>query len=922
VKDTTVVAQFRALPDCADRVKAHAPVVEGEWADWPVDFLAWTTTPWTLPSNTALAVGPGIEYVLAKHRNRYTEEPSLVVLAADLVGRHLGEAAEVVARFSGADLCGVRYEPLLDWATPMERPEDAFRIIPGDFVTTADGTGIVHIAPTFGADDARVATAAGVPPMLVEDGQGNGVPLVDLQGRFRSGVGPLAGRYVKQEYYAEGEAPERSVDVEIAIFLKERGRAFMVEKYEHSYPHCWRTDKPVLYYPLDSWFIRVTAVRDRMMELNDTIRWKPASTGTGRFGKWLENVNDWNLSRSRFWGIPLPIWRTEDGSEERCIDSIGALKAACEEAVARGLMASNPLASFEVGDMSEANYAGVDLHKHTVDSIVLAAKDGRPMYRESDLIDVWFDSGAMPYAQWHYPFENREKIDGGEAFPADFIAEGVDQTRGWFYTLHAIGTLVFDRVAYKSVLSNGLVLDKLGRKMSKRLGNTVDPFETLRTLGPDATRWYMMANAQPWENLRFDLEGIAEVQRKFATLHNTYGFLALYANIDGYRGSQGGGVPYARRPELDRWILSRLHSLIAEVDDAYTQLEPTRVARAIQTFAIDDLSNWFVRLSRRRFWKGSMNEDKASAYETLASCLRTLAVLGAPIAPFYMDRLYCDLAAGLPEDEERFAASVHLADFPVVRTEWIDVELERRMALAQQLSSLVLGLRKREKLRVRQPLRRIMVPALTEDFRTRLASIESWVLGEVNVKELQILKDGEGGIVKRIKPDFKALGPKCGKHMKEVAAALQQWGPAEISALEATGTAQVSLPGGGEQVEVLLSEVAILTDDIPGWTVASEGGLTVALDVHIDEELRAEGLTRELVNRVQNLRKDAGLEVTDRIRLEVDAAEGVCRDLERNLTYLRTEVLADEVCWTAGLNAVPVDLGDGIQVGLMITKLN
>jgi isoleucyl-tRNA synthetase len=598
------------------------------------------------------------------------------------------------------------------------------------------------------------------------------------------------------------------------------------------------------------------------------------------------------------------------------------LKAACEEAVARGLMASNPLASFEVGDMSEANYDGVDLHKHTVDSIVLAAKDGRPMYRESDLIDVWFDSGAMPYAQWHYPFENREKIDGGEAFPADFIAEGVDQTRGWFYTLHAIGTLVFDRVAYKSVLSNGLVLDKLGRKMSKRLGNTVDPFETLRTLGPDATRWYMMANAQPWENLRFDLEGIAEVQRKFATLHNTYGFLALYANIDGYRGSQGGGVPYARRPELDRWILSRLHSLIAEVDDAYTQLEPTRVARAIQTFAIDDLSNWFVRLSRRRFWKGSMNEDKASAYETLASCLRTLAVLGAPIAPFYMDRLYCDLAAGLPEDEERFAASVHLADFPVVRTEWIDVELERRMALAQQLSSLVLGLRKREKLRVRQPLRRIMVPALTEDFRTRLASIESWVLGEVNVKELQILKDGEGGIVKRIKPDFKALGPKCGKHMKEVAAALQQWGPAEISAFEATGRAQVSLPGGGEQVEVLLSEVAILTDDIPGWTVASEGGLTVALDVHIDEELRAEGLTRELVNRVQNLRKDAGLEVTDRIRLEVEAEEGVCRDLERNLTYLRTEVLADEVCWTAGLNAVPVDLGDGIQVGLMITKLN
>lgn len=921
VKDTTVVAQFRALPDCAERVKAHATVPLGEWTDLPVDFLAWTTTPWTLPSNTALAVGPDLEYALVATRNRYTDEAVLVVLASDLVGKHLGESPEVVARFSGADLCGVRYEPLLDWASPMERPEDAFRVIPGDFVTTADGTGMVHIAPTFGADDARAAAAAGVPPMLVDDGAGNGVPLVDMQGRIRQGVGPFAGRYVKQEYYADGEAPERSLDVEIAILLKERGRAFQVEKYEHSYPHCWRTDKPVLYYPLDSWFIRTTAVRDRMMELNETIRWKPASTGSGRFGKWLENVNDWNLSRSRFWGIPLPIWRTEDGTETRCIASVAELKSACDAAVERGWMVENPLAGFQESDLSDENYARIDLHKHIVDGIVLVSERGLPMRRESDLIDVWFDSGAMPYAQWHYPFENQDKIDAGTAFPADFIAEGVDQTRGWFYTLHAIATLVFDQVAYRSVLSNGLVLDKLGRKMSKRLGNGVDPFETLQAHGPDATRWYMMANAQPWENLRFDQEGISETQRKFATLHNTYGFLSLYANIDGYQGSREE-VPHARRPELDRWILSRLNSLVAEVDLAYAELEPTRVARAIQSFMIDDLSNWHVRLSRRRFWKGVMNEDKASAYETLVACLRHIAVLGAPIAPFYMDQLYRDLAAGLPDAAEPFADSVHLADFPQVRSEWADAELEARMALAQQLSSLVLGLRKREKLRVRQPLQRIMVPALTEAFRVRLESVRDWVLAEVNVKELQVLSSGEGGIVKRIKPDFKALGPKCGKSMKEVAAKLSEADSAAIERLEVDGRLEVNLGPGLAPVEVLLSEVEIQTEDIPGWLVASEGEVTVALDIRVDEALRAEGITREAVNRIQQLRKESGLEVTDRITLDVAASDDLRGQLEKNLAYLRTEVLADEVRWVAQVEAEALDLGDGVLVAFALHKSN
>ena len=920
VKDTTVVAQFKALPECGARVLEHAGPDKAEaYGHLPVYFLAWTTTPWTLPSNTALTVGPDITYVLVATKNRYTDEPGLVVLAEDLMGKHFGGKKapeyEVIARISGAELCGARYEQLLDWAEPMEGVSEAFRIIPGDFVTTEDGTGIVHTAPTFGADDARVASAAGVPPMLIDDGTGQGVPLVDLQGRIRDGVGPLAGRYVKEEYYDEGEAPERSVDVEIAIDLKGKGLAFLVEKYEHNYPHCWRTDKPVLYYPLDSWFIRATAAKERMQELNKTIRWKPASTGSGRFGKWLENLNDWNLSRSRFWGIPIPIWSTEDGTERRCISSVEELKAACAEAVETGLMDANPLENFVPGDMSKANYEQFDLHKHVVDRITLKASDGRPMRREADLIDVWFDSGSMPYAQWHYPFENKEKIDAGQSYPADFIAEGVDQTRGWFYTLHAIATMVFDSVAYKNVVSNGLVLDKNGQKMSKRLGNAVDPFETLGQYGPDATRWYMISNAQPWDNLKFDADGITEVQRKFfGTLHNTYNFLALYANIDGYTGG-GEELPVADRPEIDRWVLSRLNSLIQEVTEAYEALEPTKVARAIQSFAIDDLSNWHVRQSRRRFWKGEMSDDKRSAYQTLHTCLKSLSVMISPIAPFYADRLYRDLTGA---DE-----SVHLASFPEADAACIDTELEARMALAQQISSQVLSLRKRERLRVRQPLRRVLVPVLNEQMASRIETMANLIKGEVNVKAIEVVRDGENtevSIVKRVKPDFKALGPKFGKRMKAVAAAVNALDAEGIVTLEREGRVAVVPDDGQGEALVEVSEVAILTDDIPGWLVSSVGGVTVALDISLDDALKGEGLARELVNRVQNLRKDAGLEVTDRIALTVDAAPEVEAVMKDNLDYIAHETLANEVRWGAISGAERIELSEGINVALAVTK--
>jgi len=900
VKDTTVVAQFK--------------VKEGEttpFGNETYHLLAWTTTPWTLPSNTALCVGPKIEYVLVKSFNQYTFEPINVILAKNLVGYQFGKgftavnSEEELAGYKqgdktipyfvageclGTDLVGIKYEQLLPFVLPEETPEEAFRVISGDFVTTSDGTGIVHIAPTFGADDARVAADAGVPGMLVKDAHGNLVPLVDLQGKFRPEVGPFAGMYVKNEYYNEGEAPERSADVQIAILLKEENKAFAVAKYEHSYPHCWRTDKPVLYYPLDSWFIKATAAKERMMELNKTINWKPESTGTGRFGKWLENLNDWNLSRSRYWGIPIPIWSTKEGDERIIISSVEQLKNECEKAVQAGVMATNPLADFVVGDMSTENYAKIDLHKNYVDTITLVSASGKPMQREADLIDVWFDSGSMPYAQWHYPFENKEYIDNHASFPADFIAEGVDQTRGWFYTLHAIATMVFDKVAYKNVISNGLVLDKNGQKMSKRLGNAIDPFTTLDKFGPDATRWYMITNAQPWDNLKFDLDGITEVQRKFfGTLYNTYSFFTLYANIDGFDYS-AADLDINERPEIDRWIISQLHSLIQNVDEAYETFEPTKAGRLIQDFVTDQLSNWYVRLCRRRFWKSDDSKDKLSAYQTLYTCLETVSILGAPIAPFFMDQLFSDLNAVTKRHD---VISVHLADFPQVNPVFIDSELEAQMDIAQRVSSLVLGIRKKERIRVRQPLQTIMVPTLNQTFSDNITHVKDLILSEVNVKELRLLEEGSGVLVKSIKPNFKTIGPKYGKQMKSIAALVGKMTAEDITSIEKNQGWSGDIDG--ENIALDLNDFEILAQDIPGWLVSTEGGLTVALDITISEELKSEGIARELVNRVQNLRKDSGLEVTDKIRLTVECASEIQAAIAQNEEYVCNEVLATEI---------------------------
>ena len=917
VKDTTVVAQFE--------VEAGSRSVLESISDSPLAerafMLAWTTTPWTLPSNTALCVGPKIDYVVVNTTNRYTNEPCTVVLAEALMSKHFPESEEgnfeVIGKAKGADLVGIRYDQLLPYAQPMDQPEEAFRVISGAFVTTEDGTGIVHIAPTFGADDMKVAQDAGVPPMMVEDANGNPSPLVDLQGRFVSQMDELGGKYVKNEYYGDDERPDKSVDVEIAIRLKEEGKAFKVEKYAHSYPHCWRTDKPVLYYPLDSWFVRATRVKKRMVELNNTINWKPKSTGEGRFGHWLENVNDWNLSRSRYWGIPIPIWRTEDGAHEACFGSVEDLKNACEAAVIAGVMDKNPLADFVPGDMSENNYNTIDLHKNWMDEIVLVSPDGQEMHREADLIDVWFDSGSMPYAQWHYPFENKEMIDAGSAYPADFIAEGVDQTRGWFYTLHAIGTMCFDSVAYKNVVSNGLVLDKNGQKMSKRLGNAVDPFEVLKRYGPDATRWYMITNAQPWDNLKFDEEGIKEVQRKFfGTLYNTYSFFALYANVDGY-SLDDAQVPVEDRPEIDRWIISMLNTLIAEVADAFDSYEPTRAGRAIQEFVNDHLSNWYVRLCRRRFWKGVMSDDKRAAYQTLFTCLETLARLAAPIAPFYMDRLYCDLMKGTG----RAVESIHLTDFPKQNPEWVDGDLEKRMEIAQRVSSLVLSLRKKEKLKVRQPLRKIMVPILDDSFERRLRDVEDLILSEVNVKELEYLKDTTGVLVKKAKPNFKTLGPKYGRYMKQIAATIGGFGQEEIAQFESAG--QLVIEADGEQLELGPEDLEVHTEDIPGWVVQSESGVTVALDIELDEELRHEGIAREFVNRIQNLRKDSGLEVTDRIVLQIQRDDQIQDAIENNMDYICSETLAESLTLVDALEsgqAIAID--DAISTKIALTKLN
>lgn len=911
VKDTSAVAQFKVLPESLSMIESK---VEAGKTLNPLYFIAWTTTPWTLPSNTALTVGPEIDYVVVNTPNKYSGEAVSVIVAEALVSKHFpvkkGEEFEIIAKAKGKELVGMKYEQLLKWVQPMEGSDQAFRVIPGDFVTTEDGTGIVHTAPTFGADDAKVAKDAGVPPMLVEDAHGNAVPLVDLQGKFIEGLGEWSGKYVKNEYY-EADAPDKSVDVEISIHLKEQGLAFNVEKYEHSYPHCWRTDKPILYYPLDSWFIKVTDVKDRMVELNNEILWKPASTGTGRFGNWLSNANDWNLSRSRYWGIPIPIWRTEEGDEELCIGSVEELKAACENAVAAGVMSENPLAKFQPGNMSEDNYNVFDLHKPMVDDITLVSSDGRPMKRESDLIDVWFDSGSMPYAQWHYPFENKEKIDNNLSYPADFIAEGVDQTRGWFYTLHAIGTLVFDQKAYKAVISNGLVLDKNGQKMSKRLGNAVDPFQTLDTYGADATRWYMITNAQPWDNLKFDLDGITEVQRKFfGTLYNTYNFFALYANIDQYNFD---GIP-ADLTELDKWILSKLNTLTKQVQDAYDSYEPNRAGRLIQNFVIDELSNWYVRLSRRRFWKGSMNADKKAAYATLFECLEKVSVMASPIAPFFTDRLYQDLWKG-----EK--ASVHLADFPRVEAERIDTELEERMFIAQKFSSMVLSIRKKERLRVRQPLQKIMIPILDDAFERRLHGVEKLILSEVNVKELEYLKETAGVLVKKIKPNFKALGPKFGKQMKAIAQAVSGMGQEDIAAIERDGHFPLLLEG--ETVQIELADVEIMSEDIPGWSVASDGPYTVALDVQLNEALVEEGIAREMVNRIQNLRKDTGLEITDQIALYIGKQDRVTQAVENNLNYICAETLAGKLELLDSVpNGVSVQIDEDLETSIAIERLN
>ena len=904
VTDTTIVAQFKAIQESLPEFLQHKG---------PVLFLAWTTTPWTLPSNTALTVGPKIEYVLVKTYNQYTFEPASVVVAKPLVAKQFsGKFKEVdtatglegykssdkkipffvESSFIGKDLVGISYEQLLDYALPNDNPENAFRIISGDFVTTEDGTGIVHTAPTFGADDAVVAKQATpeIPPLLVKDSDDNLVPLVDLQGRFRPEVSDFAGRYVKNEYYPEGEAPEKSVDVELAIKLKTENKAFKVEKYKHSYPNCWRTDKPILYYPLDSWFIKVTDVKERMFELNKTINWKPKSTGEGRFGNWLANANDWNLSRSRYWGIPLPIWRTEDGKEEICIGSVEELKAEMQKAVSAGVLKKAIFEDFIVGDQSNENYAKIDLHKNIVDTITLVSTSGQPMHRESDLIDVWFDSGSMPYAQWHYPFENKELIDQNKAFPADFIAEGVDQTRGWFYTLHAIGTMVFDSVAYKNVVSNGLVLDKNGQKMSKRLGNATDPFETLSTYGADATRWYMISNANPWDNLKFDVEGIEEVKRKFfGTLYNTYAFFTLYANIDKFSYLEPN-IEIQERPEIDRWILSELNSLVKKVDAFYAEYEPTKAARAISEFTQEYLSNWYVRLSRRRFWKGEYQQDKISAYQTLYTCMVTIAKLGAPIAPFFMDRLYLDLNS--VTNKEAFE-SVHLANFPLADSSLINRNLERKMGQAQTISSLVLSLRAKEKIKVRQPLQKIMIPVNSLAQKEEILAISDLIKHEVNVKQVELLEDASDILVKQIKPNFKALGPRFGKDMKLIANTIQGLQANDIKQIEEKGGLDIEI--NGKSIRLQFDDVEITSQDIEGWLVANQGAMTVALDVTISEPLRAEGIARELVNRIQNLRKDSGFEVTDRIEVFLQADENIENAIKLNLEYIKIETLTDEL---------------------------
>lgn len=935
VKDTTVVGQFK--------MKNPKP----EMTQWGTPyFIAWTTTPWTLPSNTALCVGPKIDYVAVQTYNAYTGEKMTVVLAKPLLYAHFNKKAEgialedykpgdklvpfkVVGEYKGTDLVGMEYEQLIPWVKPVEATEDgwkeasakAFRVIAGDYVTTEDGTGIVHIAPTFGADDAFVAKAAGIPSLFMINKKGETRPMVDLTGKFYlldeldekfvaecvdvEKYKEYEGKWVKNAYdpqfTIDGKYDEKaaqaaeSLDIYICMKMKQANLAFKIEKHVHNYPHCWRTDKPVLYYPLDSWFIRSTACKDRMIELNKTINWKPESTGTGRFGKWLENLNDWNLSRSRYWGTPLPIWRSEDG-EEICIGSVEELYNEIEKAIAAGFMTENPYKKlgFEPGVYTKDNYEKIDLHRPYVDDITLVSPSGKPMKRESDLIDVWFDSGAMPYAQLHYPFENKELVDSRTYYPADFIAEGVDQTRGWFFTLHAIATMIFDSVAYKAVVSNGLVLDKNGNKMSKRLGNAVDPFATIEKYGSDPLRWYMITNASPWDNLKFDIEGVEEVRRKFfGTLYNTYSFFALYANVDGFDYSQPE-VAWEKRPEIDRWILSLLNSLIKDVDNFLNSYEPTRAGRAISDFVNDHLSNWYVRLNRKRFWQGGLTEDKLSAYQTLYTCLETVAKLMAPIAPFYADQLFCDLISVTGREQ---VYSVHLSDFPVCQEALIDKNLEERMQMAQTISSMVLALRRKVNIKVRQPLHVLMVPVLDEHQKESIEAVKQLILNEVNVKDMKFVDNTTGILVKRIKPDFKKLGPRYGKIMKALAAAIQQMSQDDINAFEKAGT--FTLQVDGQEAVLERADVEIISEDIPGWLVANEGRLTVALDITVTDELKKEGLARELVNRIQNLRKSSGFEITDKVNITLASSAEMDGAVEAYQEYIKSQVLANNLVVTA-----------------------
>lgn len=948
VKDTTCVAQFKIvnpLPFMSNFGEAF--------------FLAWTTTPWTLPSNTALCVGPNIDYIAVQTFNPYSSKPMTAVLARDLIHAHFNPKAldldledyqpgdklipyKVVASWKGAELAGLEYEQLIPWVAPLPvegagGKATAFRVVTGDFVTTEDGTGIVHIAPTFGADDARVAKANGIPALLMIDKDGNSRPMVDQTGKFYSlddldaeflkeyvnvpFYSEYAGRYVKNAYDPDIKEEDTSLDVDLAVMLKQHDRAFKIEKQTHNYPHCWRTDKPVLYYPLDSWFIRSTAVRDRMIELNNTINWKPASTGTGRFGKWLENLQDWNLSRSRYWGTPLPIWRTEDGSEEKCIGSAEELITEINKSVEKGFMKENPFKKFRPGVYTEENYSvkNIDLHRPYVDRIVLVSDSGKPMNRESDLIDVWFDSGAMPYAQVHYPFENKDAIDSGELFPADFIAEGVDQTRGWFFTLHAIATMVFDSVSFKTVISNGLVLDKNGNKMSKRLGNGVDPFETIAIHGSDPLRWYMITNASPWDNLKFDPEGVEEVRRKFfGTLYNTYSFFALYANVDGFDYREAD-IPFEKRPEIDRWILSLLNSLILEVDEQLSAYEPTKAGRAINDFVNDNLSNWYVRLNRKRFWGGEMNDDKLSAYQTLYTCLETVAKLMAPISPFYADKLYLDLwvvtvetlhAASLQSAHATSLQSVHLADFPEANEALIDKDLEERMDIAQKLSSMVLALRRKVNIKVRQPLTRIMVPILNDHRKEAIEAVQNLILNEVNVKEINYVTNTDGILIKKIKADFKKLGPRYGKIMKSLAAAIAAMSQENITELENTGFFKLQVED--QLAEITVDDVEIISEDIPGWLVANEGKLTVALDITITEELNREGIARELVNRIQNIRKSSGLDITDKINVIIQPDEKINDAVKEYKSYIANQILANSIEMEELTSGIDLEIDDYI----------